>query len=130
MSGLPKVLVVEDQKILLQHVVAKLRGRAIVLGAATIEDARKLFAEHPDVRVITVDGSLSRRSRAMREPETARLVQEFRRAFTGPMIAASSDPVHCRKLVEAGCDHEIENKLMLPREIERLLGDIQEGRAK
>lgn len=129
MSGLPKVLVVEDDPNLQKMFARELRGKATVLAAHTVEEARKMAAENPDVLVIAVDGCLHR-GPAADVPETLSLIVELRRAFSGPMIAIAGLPCHQEKMLGAGCDRRLCDKALLPFVIGRLIKDLQEGRAK
>ncbi len=122
MSGLPKVLVVEDNEMLQRMFARKLEGKATVLAARTVEEARQLFAENPDVRVIALDGYLSSALDGDRPIDTLPLIGEFRETFTGTMIAMATFPGHRQEMTGAGCDFQICEKRMLTREVEILLG--------
>lgn len=119
MNKLPKVLIVEDHRMLQAHFARELVGRVTLLQAHTVKEARQLFAEHPDIRVIVLDGCLCRRMG--REPDTLPLIGEFRQIFGGAMIAMSNDAKFRKMMLVAGCTCEIRDKTMLPREIERLI---------
>lgn len=118
----PKVLVVEDNRMLQKVIAMRLEGKATVLAAHTVEEARRLFAANPDIRVIALDGYLSSALDGRRPPDTLPLIPEFHRTFQGKMIAMASSPDHRREMTEAGCDFQICEKKLLPLEVELLLG--------
>jgi len=121
MSGLPKVLVVEDNRMLQRMLTVRFEGRATVLSAYTIDEARALFAANRDsIHLIVLDGCL-RSAFQVQTPDTLPLIPEFRATFRGPIIAASSIVKFRRVMMEAGCDHKVDDKMMLLGEIERLL---------
>jgi CheY-like chemotaxis protein len=121
MGDLPKVLVVEDNRMLQERFAERLEGKVTVLSAHTVEEARHLFAANPDVRVIALDGYLRPAFGDPRPPDTLPLVSEFRQTFRGKIIAMAFFPHHRQALVAAGCDHSCD-KENLPQEIELLLG--------
>src|SRR3989344_7914048 len=95
-----KVLVVDDMESF--HVALKhwLGGRVEVLSAYSIEEARRLFYENPDVRIILMDACVPGD-----KPNTLGLVHEIETSgvFCGTMIAISSSPQYRHQLVQAGC---------------------------
>ncbi len=119
MSGLPKVLVVEDHSAWQSYFVREFAGWATLLQARTVEEARRLFSEHPDVRIVALDGCLRRVPG--NKPDTLPLIDELRLTFGGTVIAMSSDGKFRHMMVEAGCTFEINGKEKLPEEVRRLL---------
>lgn len=120
MSGLPKVLVVEDKKMLQRALAMRFAGKADLLPAHNLAEARELFlAYRDDLRLVVLDGCL-RSAFQVQAPDTLPLIAEFRGTFQGPIIAASTISSFRRMMVEAGCSHECD-KDELPGEIERLL---------
>jgi len=101
-----KVLIVDDME---QYHRSWKRGLkdlgsdALVLSAFSIEEARKLFNENPDIDAIVMDACVPGN-----EPTTQPLVREFRETFKGPIIAVSSLGVYRKMLVESGCNYESE----------------------
>ncbi|MBI4120909.1 MAG: response regulator [Parcubacteria group bacterium] len=111
----PKVLLVDDDrgvqsawKLQLEDLGHKVE----VIQAFTAEEARAMFRAHADLAAIVMDGYLSD---SERDPAGVGLTREFRGSFTGPMIAASSDSRVRKMLGRAGCDHEAERKVYVPR---------------
>lgn len=98
-----KVLLVDDVvryhgSIALQ--MNRLAPNAIqVIGAFSAEQASRIFAEHPDIDLIVMDGNLGD------ESNTSDLVRTMRETFKGPIIANSGSPESNIKLVAAGCSH-------------------------
>lgn len=113
-----RVLMVDDRE--QNH--AKLRpllvGKVELVSALTIEEAERLFENGEQFDAIIMDACVPGN-----RPTTVPLVEMIRRGgFTGPMIAASSVWFYCKKLVEAGCDYQIENRNDLAAKIFKLLG--------
>jgi len=119
MSGLPKVLVVEDHSAWRSYFAREFAGWATLLQARTVPEARQLFAEHSDIRVIALDGCLRRIMGS--KPDTLPLIDELHLTFGGTMIAMSSDRGFRQMMLTAGCACEIGDKEKLPREVKRLL---------
>ncbi|MBU1146426.1 hypothetical protein KKD80_02680 [Patescibacteria group bacterium] len=119
MNELPKVLVIEDHSAWRSHFVREFAGWVTLLQARTVEEARQLFAEHPDVRVVALDGCLRRIMGS--KPDTLPLIDEFRLTFGGTMIAMSTDEKFRHMMVEAGCTCSLDGKEKLPEEVKRLL---------
>ena len=121
MSGLPRVFVVDDDRMLHKVLIMKLGRGMTILSAHTLGEARNLFAAYPDIRLIVLDGCLLRSSLQAKMPDTLPLVGEFRKTFRGPIVAASSNPNFRQMMMGAGCDHECEDKDLLAQVIERLV---------
>ncbi len=96
-----KVLVVEDDKDYHEYYKQALDNKVIIISALTIEDARRIFAENPDLGAIVMDACVPGRN-----PTTLGLTEEFRKIFKGPMIAVSNDEDFREMLMKKGCDHE------------------------
>ncbi len=118
MSGI-KVLVIEDSEMLQSFFARAMEEKVTVLQARTVAEAERLFAANPNIRAIALDGCLVPGGD---ELTTLPLARKFRKNFVGPMIAMSSKPSYRRRLIEAGCDHEISDKLTLPRKFFEIFG--------
>jgi DNA-binding NtrC family response regulator len=126
---LPKVLVVDDDRGMHLMLALRLKGKAVLLSAHTLDEARALFAANRDsIRLVVLDGCLHSAFQ-VQTPDTLPLIPEFRATFRGPIIAASSFPDFRQAMVKAGCTHNCDRD-WLSREIERLLADGQEGRSE
>ena len=100
MAKKPKVLVVDDQPTIFTNLNYRYDGQAVFLSASTEEEARRLFADNPDIELIIMDACLDGP-----KPDTIGLVQYFRReGFEGLIIAVSSDSRYLEGLQEAGCN--------------------------
>lgn len=111
-----KVLVVEDDPERRAQYAARCGGQIELMMAETIEKAEELFAANPDLAAIVMDACVPGD-----EPTTVPLVGKFRKTFTGPIIAASSEPDFRRELMRAGCSHE-SPKYELPEKLREVLG--------
>jgi CheY-like chemotaxis protein len=98
-----KVLIIEDDKPLLETMMAFLEGWLNVVSADSVDSAREVFAAHPDLDAIVMDGCIEGPGEL---PNSLVLVLEFRRTFKGPMIAVSNSDEYQDRLMEAGCDHK------------------------
>ncbi len=99
-----KVLIVDDMgeyHSSYKRGLKDLGSDAIILSAFSIEEARKLFNENPDIDAIVMDACVPGNY-----PTTQPLVREFRKIFSGPIIAVSSLDEYRDMLIEAGCDYE------------------------
>lgn len=113
---LPKILMVEDMQSVHDDIAEMLAGQVVVISALSIEQATRLFAEHPDIALIVMDACVPGDW-----PTTIPLVKEMRKTFRGPMIAISSVRDYRRELTDAGCDHEC-RKYDVPNKILEILG--------
>jgi len=111
-----KVLVVEDEKFFHDKWRNELGDKIILLSAFSIEDAEKQFASNSDIAAIVMDACVPKDVSI-----TLYLVQDFRKTFTGPMIAASGSGEYRQQLIQAGCDHE-SKKSSVPQKILEVLG--------
>jgi CheY-like chemotaxis protein len=108
-----KILLIEDDK----HVLGlwadyfKTYARSdmfILVMATSLQDAEKEFKENQDVKAIVIDGRIigsdGHAPSALQPPNTLNLVREFRKTFSGPMIAVSGSEDTQEELINAGCD--------------------------
>lgn len=99
------ILIVEDkesEQTLMAYRLRKVFGESLVLlQAETLSEAVELFrSHHASLDLIILDACVPGD-----KPTTIPLVRMWRAGgFTKPMIAASSERLFCRMLVEAGCD--------------------------
>ncbi len=108
MGNLPKILVVEDdlscQKLWPDFLV----GYVEMIFARTIAEAENLFALHPDIAAITLDGSVPQNDNDVVKDgklTTTPLARYFRTmGFRGLIIAASSNDESNSELMKAGCN--------------------------
>lgn len=119
MGKLPKVLFVEDMKewhLILGHY---LNGEAELINAETIDEARRLFNENPDLKLIImtacVPGSVV---------NTLELTREFRERFKGVMIGMSAIQKFADSLVASGCNFSI-CKVHITDNIQKILDVVR-----
>jgi len=117
MGRLPKVLIVEDEEDWHINFRRLLSGHAVTLTAKSIDEARELFRRNSDLAVIVVDACVPGF-----QPTTVPLVQEFRKMFTGPIVAVSSVNEYRDMLCAAGCDHECEKPAVATKVMKLLVG--------
>ncbi len=116
-----KVLIVEDDENLQFIYGVHLERNGIqVLKATTLAEAKAQFTANNDITAIVFDGELKTSDGASIE-YTLELVPEFKKTFTGPMIAAAGSPENRENLVAAGCTHQC-IKDDLPKTLKALLG--------
>lgn len=125
--SLPIVLLVENDPSLARAWKRTLQRVAHCLIATNIEEAEVLFANHPTICLIVMDGCLGGR-----HLNTLDLIRTLRKTFTGPMIATSSVPYFCDQMCHAGCNYRINvgldvPKLDLPIIVNRLLVEMKSG---
>ena len=111
-----KVLIVEDDRLQHEYYTATLGGKVEIIPVFSIEVAIIQFANNPDIAAIVMDACVSGT-----EPNTMELVRQFRKKFSGPMIAASGESLYRKQLIKAGCDYQSE-KLNLPIKLLEILG--------
>ncbi|MBI2037521.1 MAG: hypothetical protein HYT15_01120 [Candidatus Magasanikbacteria bacterium] len=108
MGNLPKILVVEDNPSCQQLWPDMLIDYIEMVFARTIAEAENLYAQHPDIVAITVDGSVPRNDNDVikdGELTTTPLVHHFRdMGFRGLIVAASSSDESNSELMKAGCN--------------------------
>ncbi len=105
-----KVLIVEDMKEfhnLWKKDLKNLGSDAIILSAFSIGEAKKLFNDNPDIDAIVMDACVPGNY-----PTTQPLVREFRKIFSGPIIAVSSIEEYREMLIEAGCNYGSEKSAL------------------
>ncbi|MDP2704962.1 MAG: response regulator [bacterium] len=112
-----KVLIVEDDPTLLgmlRNLVFPLDPRFTPLFASSIEEAEKVFYDHPDIVAIAMDGRIEDGLPRTNEEvwaapaNTLDLVQKYRETFSGPIIALSGK--FRQDLLDVGCDYYVKNK--------------------
>ena len=121
MKMIKKVLVVEDGELLQKLCKKALGGKVKIVSAFSIEEAEEKFATNPDIIAIVMDGRVPGGEPNTESPNTEPLVRKFRTTFAGPMLATSSNPMFCQKLVKAGCDYECD-KVFVPQKLCEILG--------
>jgi len=97
--SLPKVLIVEDEEMIITPMSRQLDGFVDAVWARTVEKAKNAFAENSDFICIFMDGIIEGDSSATRE-----LTRQIRETFSGPIIATSCDDECKEGLIAAGCD--------------------------
>ena len=112
-----KVLLVEDNEDWNRIIKRGLGDKVQILSAYTIKEAEKIFEENSGIAIVIMDACVPGDT-----PNTQPLVQKIRQTFKGPMIAMSSMPMFRRKIVLAGCDHEVEEKTEAGKKVLELLG--------
>lgn len=91
-------------------------GKAEVISAKSIPEAKSLFQKNPDIDVIVIDACVPGE-----KINTLSLVRSFRKTYSGLMIAISTDGDYQKQLVEAGCNDRCKNKRLLVEYITDLL---------
>ncbi len=95
------------------------RYQVEVLQAFRLEQGSELFAAHPDIALVVMDGCVNNKENKL---DSRPLVREMRAISPSiPMIAASSDSSYRKRLMEAGCDHEAEKEHVVSK-IAEILG--------
>jgi DNA-binding NarL/FixJ family response regulator len=97
----PKILIVEDDEALQSCFELELQDSARILAAFSLQQARKQFAQNPDIAIIVMDACVPGN-----HPTALPLVREFREQFQGLIIAVSSIDHYRKELLAAGCDQE------------------------
>lgn len=119
-----KILIVEDEpgivEVMKEFFAIDLPQHQ-VFDARTIADARRMVQEHPDLAVITMDGTVPLESGG-KYSDTIALVGEIRAlGYTGPIIACSANKNS--ELMAAGCAYEF-GKPPLLHHLTRLVGEL------
>ena len=112
----PKVLIIEDDRMHQTNYTDALGERVVLLSAFTVEEGERLFLQHPDIDLVVMDACVPGD-----DPTTFPLTCLIRKTFSGPMIAASSNPKLRQELMQHGCDYESE-KRGVPRIVRTILG--------
>lgn len=133
MEDLPKVLIIEDDHFYQNKWLRDLAGRVNIIRAFDQAEGRKMFAEHPDLKLIVMDGYVpafpgvsatsSGPGNQPGEATTLGLVRELRAKFAGPILAVSSSIN--RDLKNAGCDETCEDKDEVSAVVLRLLNGLK-----
>lgn len=105
-----KVLILEDERYWWEVWRKNLDGKINLLFASSVERAKEMFAENPDLDAIVVDACVPGDY-----PNTQPLVREFRKTFRGPIIAISSSAEYRDMLCDAGCNYESEKGYLFKR---------------
>lgn len=101
---MPKILVVDDD-VKIQAILKKLfsgRNNTILFSALSIEEARLIFNQNPDIDLIVMDACVPGDT-----PNTIPLVQELREKYNGLIVASSSVDFYRKVLLKAGCNKEV-----------------------
>ena len=100
-----KILIVEDDETVQLAWKGLLLATTLleVIQAFSIEEAEKVFNENSDLSAIAVDACVPGT-----EPNTIDMVRQFRKTFTGPMIAVSNWDNFNKILMSAGCNYKTE----------------------
>lgn len=99
-----QVLVIEDNPTAQRgyKAVLEVSGVDVVHQASTLDEARRLFGQYKhELNGIILDGRLSDEG----IQPTLGFIVEIKKDYSGPLIAASSDPVFLQKMKAAGCTH-------------------------
>ncbi|MCX6723583.1 MAG: hypothetical protein NT155_00200 [Candidatus Staskawiczbacteria bacterium] len=113
-----KVIIIDDKQNLQQSWKNQLQGKAEVVSATSLSQAREQFAAHPDVALVVMDACVDNTDDMI---DSIPLTKEIRARFAGPMLATSMSQRYRQKLMESGCDHEC-GKLDVVRKILEILG--------
>jgi len=120
-----KILIIEDDDSIINlyknQLSNHIHGEKIkYIFAKTTQESREKFYGNKDVSVIVVDGCILG---SKERPNTTELVKEFRKSFSGHMIAASGRQDYRDLLVEAGCN-DSHDKLEVHKKIAKLLDEF------
>lgn len=117
------VLIVEDDKDWIDNWESGINKEKILLTfASTVQEAEK-FLNNCRFDAIVMDALLIDKE-TNDETMTFSLVEKIRSSvfnYTGPIIAASSNSVYTKKLVEVGCDHQA-SKIEVFQKLSDVLG--------
>ncbi|HEX3099372.1 MAG TPA: response regulator [Patescibacteria group bacterium] len=98
--SLPKILIVEDKVKVREALCDFLHDVAEVITAATPEEAKALIQSNPDLKLISVDGSLVQHGDGV---EVVKFAVE--QGFPGPIVAMSADDNTA--MIQAGATHHV-----------------------
>ena len=111
MEAIMRVLVIEDDKLILRVMIRQLQSHGFeTVAAETLQEARSAFQSNPDFFAILFDGSLDKAGTT-----TIELIAEIKQMFQGHMIAMSNNDRMRPKQMAAGCTHEVEDKSHAPQ---------------
>lgn len=124
-----KVLIVEDEALLLEAYVAKLAfDGIIVVGAETLMEAVAAFEANPDLAAVAVDGLFPHSAGGSHLPDPGRLSNGEKfvlflkgERFAGPIYACSSLPKLCQKMRDLGATETCEKGNALCDALRKLL---------
>lgn len=109
-----KILLIDDLRFFHVFWMQGLRKHFQFFHATTVEEARRIFHSHLSLAAIVVDAHMGGKmasyyGRPFREwgLDTSDLITEFKLRFTGPIIAAPSQPWHFKPMMAAGCTHGV-----------------------
>lgn len=112
-----KVLLVDDKWLFRQIWMWGLNNEITFLHAATIEQAREIFYQHPDLSAIVVDAHMKKGWKEIIKNiyqgvdwrewglDTRELIAELKSQFQGPIIASTCQWWQFTYMLEAGCTH-------------------------
>jgi len=112
-----KVLVVNDSELIQDMVRMAMGELCAILRATSLQMGRELYDQNQDVDLVVMDGCVDSSSL-----DSIPLVEEIRKTYKGPILAASSSFLCNEELVLAGCDCEIKNTRDLIPKIKLILG--------
>ena len=98
---LKKILLIEDEEAFYISLNFVFKKKTNFLHASTLDEAKKIFNENPDIDLIMVDGCLNPNGE-LDTPPFVKMARE--NGFKGKMIAMSSSEKFNKILIEAGCD--------------------------
>ncbi len=113
MQGLPKILVVEDERDLAELYQQAIGEKALVLIAFNTDEAVLLHRDNPGLDGIMMDGDLPG------EHDSIELVLEWKRSFAGPFAAISGGSKQ-ESLLSAGCNFNLRK----PVSVENLMAFV------
>lgn len=106
----PIVLVIEDEKLIVNFWASALRDVCRLYAADTTDSGRRLIEQYPDAAVIVLDGCLN-----AVKPNTHHLITLLHeRNYQGIILAVSNDSDFQREQMELGCTFAV-HKLAVPQ---------------
>ena len=81
-----------------------------IIQAFSIDEAEKIFNDTRNLDGIVVDACVPGH-----KPNTMEIVRNFRRSFSGPLIAISSIEIFNYMLISAGCNHKSEKDKLVEK---------------
>jgi CheY-like chemotaxis protein len=99
-NSLPKILIVEDRRVVRETFKLFLGGEADIIFATNPEEAKSVIDNNSDIALMAVDGSL------VKKGDGAEVVNYARqKSFSCPIVAISGDDNS--ELIKAGADEEV-----------------------
>jgi len=116
-----RILIVEDDVAIIRMWTRSLE-KLEVISATSISEAKNKFSSFAaDFAAIILDGSvLANPESEYNDALTLELAAKFRKTYSGPMIAASSDPDIRKSLMTSGCSFQCD-KQFVPDILSRIL---------